>query len=89
LRKRLVTVIAHIEDAPAGQADNSFTVGFDRRAEIENGGSVFAIASAIRMSARLTASHPDYLWLNRLHCVGIGQAWLERAEVAYDVYAVR
>ena len=45
--------------------------------------------TAIRMSARLTASHPDYLWLNRLHCLGIGRAWLERAEVAYDVYAVR
>jgi hypothetical protein len=45
--------------------------------------------TTIRMSARLTASHPDYLWLNRLHCLGIGQAWLERAEVAYDVYSVR
>ena len=33
-------------------------------------------------------SHSDYLWLNRLHCLGIGQAYLERAEVAYDVYAM-
>jgi hypothetical protein len=41
------------------------------------------------MSARLSTSHPDYLWLNRLHCLGIGQAYLERAEVAYDIYAVR
>jgi hypothetical protein len=45
--------------------------------------------TAIRRSGCLTASHPDYLWLNRLHCLGIGQAYLERAEVAYDVHAVR
>jgi hypothetical protein len=48
-----------------------------------------ASGTAIRMSARLSTSHPDYLWLNRLHCLGIGQAYLERAEVAYDIHAVR
>jgi hypothetical protein len=45
--------------------------------------------TAIRMSPRFHTAHPDYLWLNRLHCLGIGQAFLERSEVAYDVYAVR
>jgi hypothetical protein len=44
---------------------------------------------AIRTSPRFQTSHPDYLWLNRLHCVGVGQAFIERLEVAYDVYAVR
>jgi hypothetical protein len=48
-----------------------------------------ASGTAIRMSPRLYASHPGYLWLNRLHCLGIGQAFLERSEVAFDVYAVR
>ena len=48
-----------------------------------------ASGTPIRISPRLSTSHPDYLWLNRLHCLGIGQAFLERAEVAYDVYAVR
>jgi len=48
-----------------------------------------ASGTAIRMSPRLQTSHPGYLWLNRLHCLGIGQAYLERSEVAYDVYAVR
>jgi len=43
----------------------------------------------LRSARRLSASHPGYLWLNRLHCLGIGQAFLERSEVAYDVYAVR
>jgi hypothetical protein len=43
----------------------------------------------IRTSPRCRTSHPDYLWLNRLHCLGIGQAFLERSEVVYDVYAVR
>jgi hypothetical protein len=48
-----------------------------------------ASGTAIRMSPRFYTAHPDYLWLNRLHCLGIGQAFLERSEVAYDVYAVR
>jgi len=43
----------------------------------------------IRTNPRLYTSHRDYLWLNRLHCLGIGQAFLERSEVCYDVYAVR
>jgi len=45
--------------------------------------------TAIRISPRFQTSHPNYIWLNRLHCVGVGQAFLERSEVAYDVYAVR
>lgn len=45
--------------------------------------------ASIRMTPRFQTSHHDYLWLNRLHCVGIGQAFLERPEVIYDVYALR
>ena len=45
--------------------------------------------TAIRIAPRFQTAHPKYLWLNRLHCLGIGQAFLERSEVAYDVYAVR
>lgn len=44
---------------------------------------------ALRVVPRYQTSHPDYLWLNRLQCLGIGQAFLERGEVRYDVYAVR
>ena len=47
-----------------------------------------ASGTAIRTNPKVTTSHPDYLWLNRLHCVGVGEAYLERSEVAYDVYAV-
>ena len=43
----------------------------------------------IRTSPRFLTSNADYLWLNRVHCLGIGQAFLDRSEVAYDVYAVR
>lgn len=45
--------------------------------------------AAIRTSPRCQTAHPDYEWLNRLHCLGIGQAFIERNEVIYDVYAVR
>jgi hypothetical protein len=43
-----------------------------------------ASGAAIRISPRFQTSHPSYLWLNRLHCIGVGQAFIERLEVAYD-----
>ena len=43
----------------------------------------------IRVAPRFTTAHPDYLWLNRLQCLGIGQTDLENSRVMYDVYAVR
>lgn len=51
-------------------------------------GTAPASGIAIRTSPRIQTSHPSYLWLNRLHCIGIGQAFVERLEVGYDVYAV-
>lgn len=44
---------------------------------------------SLRTAPRLSSAHPDYLWLNRLQCVGIGQADLARLEVRYDLYALR
>jgi hypothetical protein len=52
-------------------------------------GQPIASGTAIYISPRFQTSHPDYAWLNRLHCLGIGRAFPERSEVAYDVYAVR
>lgn len=52
-------------------------------------GGAVPSGTPIRTSPRLYTAHPNYLWLNRLHCIGVGQAFLERGEVAYDVYAVR
>jgi hypothetical protein len=43
----------------------------------------------IRTSPRFFTSHPDYLWLNRLHCLGVGEPDLANHNVSYDVYAVR
>ncbi len=45
-------------------------------------------AGRLRVAPRFQTAHPDYQWLNRLQCLGIGQASRERSEVAYDVYAV-
>jgi hypothetical protein len=52
-------------------------------------GQAAASGTPIYISPRFQTSHPDYVWLNRLHCVGIGRAFPERSEVAYDIYAVR
>lgn len=43
----------------------------------------------IRAVPRFITSHPDYLWLNRLQCVNIGEADLVNWIVSYDVYALR
>lgn len=43
----------------------------------------------LRTTPRFQTSHPAYLWLNRLHCIGIGE-YNAAANVAhYDVYSVR
>jgi hypothetical protein len=44
-------------------------------------GVPLASGAAIRISPRIQTSHPNYLWLNRLHCIGVGQAFGERREV--------
>ncbi|HZR33902.1 MAG TPA: DUF3237 domain-containing protein [Nevskia sp.] len=43
----------------------------------------------LRTTPTLRTAHPDYQWLHRLLCVGVGEADLEKLEVSYDVYAVR
>ena len=34
----------------------------------------------IRISPRFHTSHPNYIWLNRLHCLGVGQSFPEKSE---------
>ncbi|MDD3761703.1 MAG: DUF3237 domain-containing protein [Nevskiales bacterium] len=43
----------------------------------------------LRTAPRVRTAHPDYLWMNRLQLIGVGEANLETFEVRYDVYAVR
>jgi len=43
----------------------------------------------LRIVPRVQTTHPDFQWLNRLQCLGIGEVDTERFEVSYDVYAVR
>ena len=43
---------------------------------------------SIHVAPRYYTSHPDYLWLNRIQCVGIGQSDMSRSEVAYDIYSI-
>ncbi len=44
---------------------------------------------SLRIVPRYHTAHPEYLWLNRIQCLGIGQIDRARMEVSYDVYAVR
>jgi hypothetical protein len=43
----------------------------------------------LRTTPQFRTAHPDYLWLQRLMCVGVGQVDLENSVASYDVYAVR
>ena len=38
---------------------------------------------------RCQTAHPDYLWLNRIQCLGIGEVDMATSYVSNDVYAVR
>ena len=44
---------------------------------------------ALRGSARFLSAHPEYVWLNRLQCLAIGEFDSEHTRAGWDVYAVR
>jgi len=43
----------------------------------------------LRIVPRCQTGHPDYLWLNRLQCVGVGTFDVAKLRVSYDIYAMR
>ena len=43
----------------------------------------------LRIVPRYHTSHTDYLWLNRLQCVGVGVLDVAKSKVSYDIYAMR
>jgi hypothetical protein len=43
---------------------------------------------AIHGAPRFTTSHENYLWMNRLQCINIGEGDLTVPVAAYDVYAL-
>jgi hypothetical protein len=43
----------------------------------------------LRTAARYSTTHPNYLWLNRLQCVGFGECNMQQLEVRYDIYALK
>ena len=44
---------------------------------------------ALRVSARFLTAHPDFVWLNRLQCLAVGEFDSENSRAGWDVYAVR
>ena len=43
----------------------------------------------LRIAPRFVTSHADYLWLNRLFCIGVGEYRAQTNVATYDVYALR
>ena len=74
---------AHIDVVYNGLLD----MGHDGYARFQKG----EIPELVRIHAapRLRTAHPDYVWLNRLQCVNVGEGRLRQNQVTYDVYALR
>jgi hypothetical protein len=43
----------------------------------------------LRIAPRYYTAHADYLWLNRLQCVGVGEVDMQQMRASYDIYALR
>lgn len=43
----------------------------------------------LRITPRYQTAHKQYLWLNRLQGIGIGEVDLQSMRVSYDIYALR
>ena len=43
----------------------------------------------LQITPRYYTGHSDYLWLNRLQCVGIGEVDMQQMRASYDIYALR
>lgn len=41
----------------------------------------------VRNAPRFQTAHPDYAWMNRLQCFGVGECDLVENRVSYDIYA--
>lgn len=49
----------------------------------------FPDSPPVVLAPRLVTSHPRYLWLNRLQCVGIGRVEMAKLLVQYDLHAIK
>jgi hypothetical protein len=43
----------------------------------------------LRVAARFRTAHPDYEWLNRVQCIGVGEISMAPLKVRFDIYAIR
>lgn len=43
----------------------------------------------VRITPRYHTAHPEYQWLNRVQCLGIGQTDMKNSQVHYNIYLIR
>jgi Protein of unknown function (DUF3237) len=41
------------------------------------------------LTPQFTTAHPDWLWVNRLQCLGVGRVSMADSVVRFDIYAIR
>jgi hypothetical protein len=49
----------------------------------------FPAFPTVELVPRFVTSHPSYLWLNRLQCVGVGAVDMKNLLVQYDLHAIK
>ena len=58
--------------------------GYEKFQRGENPGIV-----QLRTAPMMQSSHPDYLWVNRLQFIEVGEVDFSTLIVSYDVYALK
>jgi hypothetical protein len=51
-------------------------------------GTLLPNGTSFQVAPRFQTAHPDYAWLNRLQCIGIGQVFPDLGEARCAVYAI-
>ncbi len=84
-----VSVTVRTSDGALIAVDYSGTVdyGQDWAAKLSRGS--WPAVLPVRSHITLLTSHPEYRWLNRLDCLGVGEVRPPERLYTYDMYAVR
>ncbi|WP_448639310.1 DUF3237 domain-containing protein [Geodermatophilus sp. URMC 63] len=84
-----VSVTVKTHDGALIALDYSGTVDYGEGWATRLTSSRWPAVLPVRSHIRLLTSHPQYRWLNRLDCLGVGEVRPAERLYSYDMYAVR
>ena len=84
-----VSVTVKTHDGALIALDYSGTVDYGQDWATRLSRGAWPTVLPVRSHIQLLTSHPDYRWLNRLACLGVGEVRPAERLYSYDMYAVR